>query len=156
MFGTCGAGGGRGKLYTVGAHCTLDLGGQTGLRSAAHKTSQSYLIFPFDTSQTLLYSGNIRVATNAKRLRARDNKMKITLTNNFHGTSVEIVTRKTNTTRISESQRRKAKAALCGISGCTCSGPFGTRGHQEFDVQQIWGKNPSGYDGGFVVMGRGE
>jgi hypothetical protein len=68
-----------------------------------------------------------------------DTTMMVMLTNNFHGTrhavrmadcpkphddeAVAIVE-----VRLTTSQARRARAALCGIKTCTCSGPTGTRG----------------------------
>jgi hypothetical protein len=63
--------------------------------------------------------------------------MKITLTNNFHNTSVnincEVLSHIHNeaTAYPTAGQIKKAKKALCGIDGCTCSGEDGTRGRQE-------------------------
>ena len=48
--------------------------------------------------------------------------MKITLTNEFHGTSIDIVT-KTNRfgeEEISGSQLRRIRETLCGANGCNC------------------------------------
>ena len=63
----------------------------------------------------------------------------ITLTNDFHNTSVnvrcEVLSHIHNvaTAYPSLNQIKKAKKALCGIDGCTCSGDAGTRGRQEID-----------------------
>lgn len=48
--------------------------------------------------------------------------MRITLTNDFHGTSAVVVTRDN---RISARQMARAESKLCGIAGCTCGGVRG-------------------------------
>lgn len=53
--------------------------------------------------------------------------MKITLSNDFHNTEVTLMMKSIFPTR---HQVKRAKAALCGISGCTCSGVLGNRGEQ--------------------------
>ena len=55
----------------------------------------------------------------------------ITLYNDFHNTSVTLRMKGTYPT---ESQVRRAKKTLCGISGCTCSGVMGMRGTQEIKI----------------------
>lgn len=54
----------------------------------------------------------------------------ITIQNNFHNTSTTI--RKAG--RISESQERRIRKALCGVSGCTCGGALGERGPQSCEI----------------------
>jgi hypothetical protein len=54
--------------------------------------------------------------------------------------------------RLSETQRRKAKNALCGIAECTCSGPFGTRGPQDVDIEPQY--SDGRLDGGIVIWDR--
>lgn len=64
--------------------------------------------------------------------------MKITLTNDFHGTSVTLNAdvrshvHNVSTAYLTENQVRKAKRELCGTAGCSCSGTVhsapGTRG----------------------------
>ena len=51
--------------------------------------------------------------------------MKVTISNDFHGTST-----KTSQGRKTESQMKAIKRRLCGVSGCTCSDDIGSRGHQ--------------------------
>lgn len=51
---------------------------------------------------------------------------KITLTNDFHGTTINLVLR---AGRLSPRQIRRAWRALCGIADCCCSGEAGQRGH---------------------------
>ena len=60
----------------------------------------------------------------------------ITITNNFHGTSVNL---KANIgDELTESQVKRARKQLCGVSGCTCWGMLGNRGKQDgFTVEQI-------------------
>lgn len=59
-----------------------------------------------------------------------------TLVNDFHGTSVNVrcagVQHIWNEVEItlSENQTKRAKKALCGIAGCTCSNAAGMRGAQ--------------------------
>jgi len=53
----------------------------------------------------------------------------ITLTNNFHGTSVNLRPRNG---RLSPAQMRRARKVLCGLSECKCGG---IRGPQEYDVE---------------------
>ena len=55
--------------------------------------------------------------------------MMITLTNNFHGTSVNLRPRNG---RLSPAQMRRARKVLCGLSECKCGG---IRGPQEYDVE---------------------
>lgn len=57
----------------------------------------------------------------------KESKMKITLSNDFHNTEVTLMMKSIFPTR---HQVKRAKAALCGISGCTCSGVLGNRGEQ--------------------------
>jgi len=60
----------------------------------------------------------------------------ITLTNNFHGTSANI--RAAIGDELTASQIKRAKRELCGIHGCTCSGPAGARGKQSgLSLEQI-------------------
>lgn len=56
--------------------------------------------------------------------------MKITLTNEFHGTSVNLrvgYESDTNSAELTKSQIARAKRTLCG-SDCQCSGDLGYRG----------------------------
>jgi len=60
----------------------------------------------------------------------------ITIRNDFHNTEVSI--RANIGDELTESQIKRARNELCGISGCTCGGPIGERGHQDgFVVEQI-------------------
>ena len=52
----------------------------------------------------------------------------ITLTNDFHGTEISL--KRSTRHRLSAGQVKKARAALCGIEGCTCGGNAGERGPQ--------------------------
>lgn len=58
--------------------------------------------------------------------------MKITLFNDFHGTSVSLMLRKPTP---SLRQMRKAKKTLCPYVGCQCSGDLGVRGHQNVKIE---------------------
>ncbi len=51
---------------------------------------------------------------------------KITLTNNFHRTSINLVLKPHN--RLSLRQVRRARTALCGMADCLCGGDLGERG----------------------------
>ena len=75
--------------------------------------------------------------------------MTILLTNDLHKTSIEIRIRMARG-RISERQRRKIKLALCGSLDCLCSGPFGTRGEQEVEIQEIYNAETGEIDGGEI------
>jgi hypothetical protein len=67
----------------------------------------------------------------------------ITLTNDFHGTSVnlrcEVLSHiyHTSTAYLSVGQIKKAKKELCGTSGCTCSNDAGIRGPQELNGKKL-------------------
>jgi len=72
-------------------------------------------------------------------------KKRITLTNDFHNTSVTLIAEHVGSVedwdgeqaplyRLAPSQIKRAKRALCA-KGCLCSGEMGTRGHQEFAVE---------------------
>jgi len=54
---------------------------------------------------------------------------KITLTNDFHGTSVNLVT---SGKALSARQVRRSWKALCGYKGCACSNAAGTRGRGQY------------------------
>lgn len=61
----------------------------------------------------------------------------ITIRNDFHNTEVSI--RANIGDELTESQIKRARNELCGISGCTCGGPVGERGLQDgFFVEQIY------------------
>jgi len=57
---------------------------------------------------------------------------KITLTNDFHNSSVNLVPYKGT---LSAGQVKRAKRALCGVSECSCSDELGQRGPQAFGVE---------------------
>jgi len=57
----------------------------------------------------------------------------ITLSNNFHGTTVNL---HVTGNRLSPSQMRRARRTLCGYHDCTCSGYLGTRGPQAVEVDR--------------------
>lgn len=62
---------------------------------------------------------------------------KITLTNDFHGTSVNLMVdvNDDGDAKLSARQIKRARSALC-IKGCGCSGYVGHRGYQH-DVTEI-------------------
>ena len=61
--------------------------------------------------------------------------MKITLTNDFHNTTVNLVA---TAKRLNAKQVKRAKKALCGIDGCTCSDDLGMRGSQTVIIRVNW------------------
>jgi hypothetical protein len=67
----------------------------------------------------------------------------VILQNDFHNSSVrlrcEVLSHIHNESTIypTAGQIAKAKKALCGIDGCTCSGDAGTRGPQEFRGKRL-------------------
>ncbi len=67
----------------------------------------------------------------------------ITLKNNFHNTSVNL---RVSGEKLSAPQVKRARRALCGISGCTCGNELGQRGPQEVDIEII-------YDNRYQVIG---
>ena len=62
-----------------------------------------------------------------------------TLTNNFHNSSVRVRAQATQhiwseiEITLTDSQKKRTKRVLCGVSGCACSGADGTRGRQTHD-----------------------
>lgn len=52
---------------------------------------------------------------------------KITLTNDFHNTGINLILADDT---LSAHQLRRARKALCGVQGCTCGGIAGERGPQ--------------------------
>jgi hypothetical protein len=64
--------------------------------------------------------------------------MKITLTNDFHGTSVNLIAKRDDISRdlyyLSARQIRRAREALCSSSGCRCGDDVGARGWQRYQV----------------------
>ena len=67
-----------------------------------------------------------------------------TLTNDFHNSSARVLVGLGNT-ELSESQIRRIRSKLCGISGCTCGGVLGQRGPQPLAIRE--------YAPGKVVVG---
>jgi hypothetical protein len=55
--------------------------------------------------------------------------MLITLKNDFHDS--ETIIRRPASGKLSDRQVKRSKKILCGVSGCTCSGPGGERGTQD-------------------------
>ena len=63
-------------------------------------------------------------------------RRKITLTNNFHHTSVTLRARRSPRGMVlSRRQVLRARRELCGCEGCTCGGPLGERGNQSVEVR---------------------
>jgi hypothetical protein len=63
--------------------------------------------------------------------------MMITMTNNYHGTSVRLRVKPWG--RLSLGQVARARRELCGVEGCTCGGSLGERGPQPggLEVQDL-------------------
>lgn len=60
----------------------------------------------------------------------------IKIRNDYHNT--EVTLRANIGDELTASQIKRARKALCGISGCMCGGPIGDRGPQDgFSVEQI-------------------
>ena len=60
----------------------------------------------------------------------------ITLTNDFHNSSVNV--RAQLGTDLSERQVRRIRRVLCGIEDCTCSARTGVRGEQQYWIDDIY------------------
>ena len=58
--------------------------------------------------------------------------LKITLTNDFHGT--EATVRVKGDRKLSRSQIRRVRKVLCGIDSCTCGGNLSERGRQSVEI----------------------
>ena len=56
----------------------------------------------------------------------------VKLSNDFHKTVVRLNT--TEGKALSQSQIRRARKELCGISDCCCGGDLGERGTQDYEV----------------------
>jgi hypothetical protein len=54
--------------------------------------------------------------------------IKLTLVNNFHNTETTIHVPESG--KLTATQVRRARRALCGVHGCTCGGELGERGPQ--------------------------
>ncbi len=68
-------------------------------------------------------------------------RAKITLTNDFHGTSVKLIAERISRYQpwsdLTRGQVARAKRTLCGIDGCTCSCQLGTRGKQPINLYSL-------------------
>jgi hypothetical protein len=69
-------------------------------------------------------------------------KTNLTLTNDFHNTSANL--RATVLwhgmhceVSLTAHQMKRAARKLCGVTGCTCGGPAGIRGRQEFNGKKL-------------------
>jgi hypothetical protein len=58
----------------------------------------------------------------------------LTLTNDFHNTSVTL---RVKGGHLSAGQVARARRELCGVDDCTCSGDVGTRGPQYLEGRRI-------------------
>ena len=73
---------------------------------------------------------------------------KITLTNNFHNTSVNLMV---ENDRLTLNQIKRAKRQLCGCKGCCCSGEIGTRGTQDgFEIEPDFDPRTNEINGAFL------
>jgi hypothetical protein len=74
-------------------------------------------------------------------------EMKITLTNQFHGTEATMIAKPVsgNTYRISGRTVKRVRADLCGNSDCLCGGNFGERGRQSVSVEVVGITEDNGY-----------
>ena len=72
----------------------------------------------------------------------------ITLTNDFHGTSVNVVP---VNGLLSASQVARARRALCGSRDCQCGGYAGTRGRQRWAISPTGARDYVGM-GAWMVM----
>lgn len=73
--------------------------------------------------------------------------VKMTLTNEFHGTSVTLSAKihyGLALLTLSPWQVRKAKSTLCGIEGCSCSNELGQRPAGDWDVTPNCGATYNG------------
>ena len=72
---------------------------------------------------------------------------KITLYNDFHNTSVNLIVKNN---KLSENQMKRAKRELC-CANCLCSGEFGYRGPQDIDdIEPIYDSRLGKVTGGIV------
>ena len=55
--------------------------------------------------------------------------MKVTVQNAYHNTRASV-----RPGKLTPRQVERTKRALCGVSGCRCSGPLGTRGPQTCNI----------------------
>ena len=66
--------------------------------------------------------------------------MNITLTNDFHNTSVSLRSRGSRSSQwLSARQVQRARKMLCGHADCRCSGIAGTRGQQSIRLDMLYG-----------------
>ena len=66
--------------------------------------------------------------------------MKLTLTNDFHNTSVNVIVPSLPYT-LSERQTRRAMDALCGMGDCTCGSIRGPQYHDSQRLSVEWRQN---------------
>jgi hypothetical protein len=64
---------------------------------------------------------------------------KITLRNNFHNTSCNVVVSDSGETYLSRARVSRIWRKLCGCGKCTCSGSLGTRGTQDVSITDVPG-----------------
>jgi len=56
--------------------------------------------------------------------------MRLTLTNNFHGTECQITVAPNGPNALGKRRIARVQDELCGVAGCTCSDILGIRGPQ--------------------------
>lgn len=74
----------------------------------------------------------------------------ITITNNFHNTSTAIRAKSGDVLSLRKCNRIKSR--LCGIAGCTCSGPLGERGKQNFSYELVFDNKQANGAGGIKIL----
>jgi len=61
--------------------------------------------------------------------------MRLTLTNNFHGTECQITVDPNGPNALGKRRIARIQDELCGVAGCTCSNVLGLRGPQNITDQ---------------------
>lgn len=85
--------------------------------------------------------------------------MRITLSNSYHGTSVNLNAEYLGQQsghgrwRLTAGQVKRSKSVLCGVSGCTCSDDLGLRPEDRRE-QLAWCDVLIQMDGGLQLVGR--
>jgi hypothetical protein len=73
--------------------------------------------------------------------------MKITLANDFHGTTAAMIANPVSghTYRVSGRIVKRMRSELCGLTDCMCGGNFGERGRQEVSIEVTGVAEDGGY-----------
>lgn len=66
----------------------------------------------------------------------------ITLTNNYHDTTVRLHANIGDTLTVN--QVKRARRVLCGLSGCSCGGNLGERGKQAVEIVPVYHRDYPG------------